>query len=341
MRAIIVGAGASGLLHAMSYRAHGVSIAGVYDVDPGKSAAFVSLVGGCALPSLEACDGVDARFVSVTSPPSFHVDQAARLAREGRVLVVEKPVATTLAGLDALAAIPGCVPVLQWRKGRAAAAMRAAVARGDFGPTPTVAIDLSLSRDEQYFARGRSTVRGWGCGALLSIGIHAVDLAVHVLGERPVRVTGALGWGRRMEVETAAVTSLELASGALVSMRVTFDGGADDARFVLSGDGATAELSGTEEDLTARPVEWRCRDDKKRESLVALERSIAAPVAPPLVVPFLGDVVAQARMGAIGGPRVPDVAATYDAHLAILRVYERAASRPADTGSPGSCRLPA
>lgn len=324
MRAVIVGAGAAGLLHAMSYRAHGVAIAGAYDVDRARAHALAELVGGRALASLDECVAERAAFVSITSPPALHVSQAARFADGHRLVVVEKPVATTAEDLAFLARLPGCYPVVQWRKGRAAIALRAAIARGELGPCPTVAVDLSLARDDAYFARGRSTIAEWGCGALLSIGVHAIDLAVHVLGERPVRVTGALGYGRRMEVETSAVMSLELASGALVSARITFDGGADDARFVVSGGGVTAELSGSEEDLTARPIAWRSSSARRLADLVALERSIAAPTAPPLIVPYLGDLVAQARLGAADAATVPTMADGFDAHLAILRVYEHA-----------------
>jgi predicted dehydrogenase len=340
MRAVIVGAGAAGLLHAMSYRAHGVAIAAVYDVDAGRARALAELVGARALAHLDDCVAERATFVSVTSPPSFHVSQAARFADGRRLVVVEKPVATTSEDLAILARLPGCYPVVQWRKGRAAVALRAAIARGELGPCPSVSIDLSLARDDAYFARGRSTLAGWGCGALLSIGIHAIDLAVHVLGERPVRVTGALGYGRGLEVETQAVTSLELASGALVSARISFDGGADDARFVVSGGGVTAELSGSEEDLTARPIAWRTGSARRLADLVALERSIAAPTAPPLVVPYLGDLVAQARLGGAEAIAAPTMADCFDAHLAILRVYEHARQERRHDGAP-SCSLSA
>ena len=45
-RAIIAGAGASGLLHALAFRSAGVAIAAIYDPTPGRAALLADLVGG-------------------------------------------------------------------------------------------------------------------------------------------------------------------------------------------------------------------------------------------------------------------------------------------------------
>src|SRR6185503_2762321 len=103
--------------------------------------------------------------------------------------------ATTPEELTRLAAVGACVPIVQWRAGRALRAVRGAIAAGLLGPAPVVSVDLAWARDAGYFAAGRATVASWGCGALLSVGIHAVDAIVWALGKPVHDVSGTL-WSR-------------------------------------------------------------------------------------------------------------------------------------------------
>jgi predicted dehydrogenase len=190
MKVVIVGAGASGLLHALSFRACGVGIAGVYDPDGERARALVDLCGGRVVTSFEEAVRSDAALAAVCSPPSFHVAQAEALARApGRTVFVEKPVAITEGELERLRALRRCVPVLQWRAGRGLRALRRAIAHGELGPAPVISADLAWGRDDEYF---RSRGDAWGTGALLSIGIHAVDAIAWALNRKIENVSGML-----------------------------------------------------------------------------------------------------------------------------------------------------
>jgi predicted dehydrogenase len=319
MKVVIVGAGASGVLHALALRACGVRVEAVYDPDRARAHALADVCGGAVLASFDEAIALDAPLAAVCSPPSLHVAQAEALARAGRTVFVEKPVATSADDLQRLAALPGCVPVVQWRAGRALRALRRALAHGELGPAPVVGVDLAWARDDAYFdARGES----WGCGALLSIGIHAVDAVAWALGRRIEGVSGMLHARRRGGGETAAIVLLAFAGGALASLRISLDGGANTTRITACGRGVTVTLEGGEGDPSASTLAWTTSDGATRARLEALERDTAGALGPPLLVPYLARAVDAVRRGLEPGSceALPSIADVEGAHAAILAV---------------------
>ena len=326
MRAAIVGAGGAGLLHALSLRAHGVAVAQVFDPDPERARNLAELCGGHAVDTLDAIADGSAECVCLCSPPREHAEQAERCARGGgRVVFVEKPVVVNSSELDRLAVLPGCVPVVQWRAGRSIRAVRAAQAEGLLGPSPTVSVDLALERRPEYFDRGRGRRDGWGCGALLSVGIHALDAVCFALARDVVGVRGVLGPVAPGEVERAAAVLVAFEGGAVATVRVTFDGGGgDQTRMAFCGGGVTAVIAGAEADPTACPVRFLSANPAKRGALDRLERATWGHAAAPLMVPYLGEALAALRAGQSPGqcealPSIRDVQAAHDI---ALRAYE-------------------
>ncbi len=320
MDVVIVGAGASGVLHALAFRASGVRIEAVYDPDLDRARALTDACGGRVLGSFDEAVSTDASLAAVCSPPSVHVGQAEALSRGGRVVFVEKPVATSLADLDRLRALPGCVPVVQWRAGRAIRALRRALAHGELGPSPVLGIDLAWARDDAYF---RTRGEAWGCGALLSIGIHAVDAVAWALGRRIESVSGTLHARHEGGGETAAVALLRFAGGALATLRISLDGGADTTRITACGRGITAVLEGGEADPTASTLTWVARDPAARTRLEALERDTTGALGPPLLVPYVAGAIDAVRQGLSPGASdaLPSIADVEGAHAAILTIY--------------------
>ncbi len=343
MRALILGAGASGLLHALSLRAHGVAIDSVYDPDLDRARSLASLVRARALPSLDAAYGSDASVVAVCGPPTSHAPQAIALARAGRVVFVEKPIALDADSLDRLEPLEGVVPVVQWRFGRALRAIQHAIAWGELGSAPSVAIDLAWRRDAAYFAAGRATWASWGCGALLSVGIHALDAALFALGGRVAHVMGIVGGPRRqgVEVDTGAVVCLATASGAMISLRITLDAAADRTRMAFTGGGVTAIIEGTEEDPTASDVIWHA-DAPTRARLLRLEAEEAGYRAAPLLVPYLGRGLERLAESPLIGPdlAVPSVRGVAPAHRAIFDVVARSRVDEERAAPPRRARVP-
>jgi predicted dehydrogenase len=326
MRAIISGAGAAGLLHALAFRASRVPVAAVFDPDPARAKNLAELFGATVLTSFDELARVDAEIASVCSPPSAHVEQAEVLSR-GRIVFVEKPVATSAIELDRLRSIGRCVPVVQWRAGRAARAVRRAIAHGELGPSPVASCDLAWGRDEAYF-RQRG---GWGCGALLSIGIHALDVMTWMLGGEVEAVSGMTMCSRPAIAhgETAAIALLRFASGALLSLRISLDGGADTTRMVVCGRGVTAVIEGGEADPTASTVNWVTSDDATLTRLCALERDTPGAIGAPLVVPYLGAALHAIRDGLSPGEsdHLPSIDDCADAHAAAMCISANARPR--------------
>ena len=224
----------------------------------------------------------------------------------------------------------GCVPIVQWRAGRALRAIRAAIGAGRLGPSPTVSVDLALHRDAIYFDAGRGTREAWGCGALLSVGIHALDAVCFALGQHPVAVRCELDDAAAEAVERAALLVARFSGGAMASMRVTFDGGGpDETRLSFCGGGVTASIIGSETDPPAGPVQWKAHSGAAHEQLEELELQSPGSVAAPLLVPYLGAAVAALRRGLVPGQTeslltLRDVA---PAHLLALQAYASASIR--------------
>ena len=102
----VVGVGAFGRNHARVYRelerqGKGVQLAAIVDHDPGRAAAVAAESGGQPFSSLADLKGrVDAASVAV--PTSAHLAVARALMEAGIDVLIEKPVAATLAEADEL-----------------------------------------------------------------------------------------------------------------------------------------------------------------------------------------------------------------------------------------------
>jgi predicted dehydrogenase len=287
-RALIVGAGVSGFLHALALRSAGIAIGAVFDPDIERAALLASVVGGRPCDSFEEAKQIDAEIAAVCSPPIHHVEQAEALARSGRLVFVEKPVALSRDELERLRRAPNVVPVLQWRAGRAARELRAAMRSGAFGDSVHVRCDLRLWRDDAYFEGGRRGRERWGCGAMLSIGIHAVDLVLWIVGRRVVGASGEQRLGRlRVDVATESEMTVWFEGGARADIRVTVDAeGLNDVRLAVRGKSTSALLFAGEGDPTGTPLVLR----GVAPSAVS---GAGGALGSPLLVPFIREAISR------------------------------------------------
>jgi len=350
VRAVIAGAGAAGLVHALALRAAGAQVVGIFDPDRDRAQVLADACGGAGMAasgvgaagvagpavvgSIEELAALPSELAHVCSPPRAHLTQAEAFARAApsRIILVEKPLGISLEEIDRFAALPPCVPVVQWRAGRSIRAVRRAVARGELGPSPVVSCDLAWARDEAYLrARGDA----WGCGAILSVGIHALDAVLWALGHRDpagaavVEAQGSTIAREGAWAETAGVGLVRLASGGRISLRLSFDGGADVTRLAFCGGGVTAVIEGGEADPTAGPVRWHAAPHV-RDRLALLERDTDGALGSPLLVPYLADILAALRDGLRPGDsdRLPSVASVASAHHAALLLSSSPPTRP-------------
>jgi predicted dehydrogenase len=203
--------------------------------------------GYASFDALLAHEGLD--VVDVCTPPDLHVPMVEAVLASGRHAVCEKPLAGSLAEVDALAAAERAsgarlMPVFQYRFGRGVERLRHLLDAGVAGRPYVASVETFWRRGKDYYAvpwRGRfDTELG---GICVSHAIHAHDLLASLLG--PVERVYARVATRVNEIETedCAVASLEFASGALASFTATLGSAREMSRLRLAFEHLSAESS--------------------------------------------------------------------------------------------------
>jgi predicted dehydrogenase len=182
IRAAVVGCGHFGRHHADKYAAStGARLVAVVDRDPAAAESLAARLGVPALTSAEELIGL-ADVASVAVPTSQHVAVASRLLEGSLHVLVEKPIATTLADADALIALAARHErVLQ--VGHLERFNAAVLALGDV-------IDQPLFIESHRIAP--FTERGTDVDVVLELMIHDIDL-IQLLVGRPLASVDAVG----------------------------------------------------------------------------------------------------------------------------------------------------
>ncbi|WP_408959064.1 Gfo/Idh/MocA family protein [Natrinema sp. 74] len=183
----VVGLGGMGTLHARSVRDLGADVVAGTDLVPEQRERFASEFGATTYETHEELvddDAVDA--VIVTTPNRFHEPIATAALEAGRDVLVEKPLAHTLESAERIAAAAAradgiCMVGFHNRHAASMAMFDEQHARGRFG-------DLTHVEADYVRRRGVPGPGSWftdpelaGGGALLDIGVHALDLALYAL----------------------------------------------------------------------------------------------------------------------------------------------------------------
>jgi predicted dehydrogenase len=190
-RVTIVGAGSIGQRHIRCFIATQRARVSFVEVNPQQRAAVAT-----QFPDAVSCETLEdalehpADVAVIATPASLHVPQATRFVERGAHVLIEKPLAVNLEGVDALrelVARKGVVAAVAYvmRAQPALAEMRGAVASGRFGkPLELVAVagqDFAFYRPayrSTYYAR-RST----GGGAVQDALTHILNAAQWCVGD--------------------------------------------------------------------------------------------------------------------------------------------------------------
>ena len=199
----VVGVGALGRHHARHYATmHGASLVGVYDADPARAAQVAAEVGTRAFPVLADLLGA-VRAVSVAVPTSFHRDVGLQCLGRGVAVLMEKPLAVTLAEADEMLAEATRQGVV-FAVGHVERFNRAVRAAQTVLENPLFIEGVRLAPFQP---------RGTDVAVVLDLMIHDLDLANHLVGGAPARDVRANG---------VSVLSSHL---DMVNARVEFEGG--------------------------------------------------------------------------------------------------------------------
>jgi predicted dehydrogenase len=241
--------------------------------------------------------------VCICTPSGQHAAQAIAAARAGKHVLVEKPMALSLADADEMMAACERASVklgvvLQRRAEPLFQDIHRAIQAGDLGELTLGLVTIPYHRPQAYYdqADWRGTWALDGGGVLMNQGIHLVDLLVWTMGD-PVDVQAtASTLHRAIGVEDTLAATLTFANGALATITATTT--------AAPGFPHRVEIYGTAGGIQVEGESvgrWKLADPT------------AATIEPP-------QPRTPASAGAGGDPR--DIAPT--GHIAILRDLVRA-----------------
>lgn len=222
-RAVVLGYGFIGAMHVEAAASTpDVDIVGVSGHRLDSTTAFARRWGIDRVTDDWAglCAEPDVDLVIIGTPNSLHAEQAIHALGHGKHVLVEKPMATTVADADRMieaATRAGRTLAVghMWRYHRDVIALRSRIVAGEFG---------RVVRTHGWGVHAGWGPSGWftdpalaGGGALIDMGIHAIDTARFLLGDpAPVRVAASIGVGEYgdYDVDDDGVVTIDWDDGA-------------------------------------------------------------------------------------------------------------------------------
>ncbi len=206
LRIGVVGAGHFGRFHALKAAAGPrTELAGIADLDPARAAALGREAGAPALRFAALLDATDAIIVATSADAHFAVASAALAA--GRHVLIEKPIAATLAEADALASLARThARILQvghlLRYSAEHRAISARIARPLY---------LEATRIAPYKPRGTDV------SVILDLMIHDLDLVL-ALVDSPIESVDAVGAAVSSPLEDVANARVRFVNGCVATI---------------------------------------------------------------------------------------------------------------------------
>ncbi|MGB3024311.1 Gfo/Idh/MocA family protein [Paradevosia shaoguanensis] len=230
IRFAILGCGRIAQNHIVAIAKHQgrAELTDVCDIDPAAVQAAVAASGATGhddLPKL--LERTSADVVVLTTPSGLHAEQAIEIARTGRHVMTEKPMATRWA--DAQQMVRSCdtagvrlFVVKQNRRNATLQLLKRAIDQKRFGRIYMVNINVFWTRPQDYYdsAAWRGTWEFDG-GAFMNQASHYVDLLDWLIGPIESLQAYTATMARNIEVEDSGVVNIRWRSGALGSMNVT------------------------------------------------------------------------------------------------------------------------
>jgi UDP-N-acetyl-2-amino-2-deoxyglucuronate dehydrogenase len=195
-------------------------------------------------------EAMDAVYLAV--PHHLHHSMAADAIREGLPVLVEKPLARTLAEGREIVQLAQKQDVslgvnFQYRYDAGCYALAHSVQQGELGQIYYARCNVPWHRNEAYFqSRWRARLDQAGGGTLITQGSHALDAVLWALGRRPVMASGHVAQRRfqLVEIEDLAQGTIELEDGALVQFSSSMVASPEQAiRIEVYGSRGTATYS--------------------------------------------------------------------------------------------------
>lgn len=340
IRFAIVGCGTIAPWHAEAIqRTDGAVLVAVASRRPEQAEAFARARGVEWAPTFDALvRRTDVDVVTLCTPSGVHAEMAIAAARAGKHVVVEKPIAVTLAQADAM--LEACresgrslAVISQLRFAPDLQVVYTAVTDGRLGRLLLADLSMKYFRSQAYYdsAGWRGTWTMDGGGALMNQGIHGIDLLVWLAGKPRIIYGCARTLARRIEVEDTAVAVAELEGGCLATIiGTTSVTPGFPRRLALHGERGSIVLEET------RIVRWEIEGEPQPTAAVMASGAVAQTTTGAATVPTAigaDEFIAQYRaiVESLRARRPPPVTGE-EARLAVatvLAIYESSrAGRP-------------
>jgi predicted dehydrogenase len=258
----IIGAGAFGVQHARAVQAvAGVRLVAASARTPARLSRFVAEHGGTGYADyrdLIADPAVDA--VCIVLPNDLHAEASIAAARAGKAIMVEKPMASTLADCDAMVAAvrETGVPFMvahPYRFMRAYAEAIRLVRAGEIGRP--VAATAAMVKDWTFSLREPWHLAPGG-GMWLTNGCHLVDRLCLVLDAAPTDVRAVVGPRfHPQEADDVGVGLIAFEGGAVgVARAIGYSAGARDDWTEVQGTEGALRVNHTDGLFVGRGDRW-------------------------------------------------------------------------------------
>jgi predicted dehydrogenase len=204
----IIGCGVIGGVHAAAARRAGSAVAACFDVDQQRAQEFAGQHGAVHCASLDALLGhADVRAVVIATPNDTHCELALRALAAGRDVLLEKPMALRVGEcqhiLDTAQQLSRIVQLsFVCRQSPTALLAKSFIDAGRLGRMYHARAMLFRRRGIPGLGRWFTTAQHSGGGVLIDIGVHVIDLLLHLSGSpTPLRISGQTAslFGRPIE----------------------------------------------------------------------------------------------------------------------------------------------
>ena len=278
MRYALIGCGRIAKNHIRAAVNNQLTICGLCDIVPGKAAALMERAGEPAggVPVFTdyraMLDQCRPELVAIATDSGSHAEIALDCIARGIPVIIEKPIALSLADADEIIRRAErnrvCVCVCHQNRFNEASVMtRDALCGGRLGRLSHGSVCVRWSRNRAYYEQApwRGTWERDG-GALMNQSIHGIDLLLWMVGDQPVEV---FGMTRRcqhscVQAEDVGTALIRFASGVIATVEGTvnaFDGNLEET-LTLFGEHGLVRLGG----MAANEIDvWRLNADVRDE----------------------------------------------------------------------------
>jgi len=269
MRVGMIGTGAIAEKHAQAYRNVGYEIAVCSNRSAARGLDFAARHRARFVERWQdVCADPEVDFVDLCTLPDFRLPAIELCSANGKSIQVQKPIAADLATAQRMIAIAKAAGITlgvvsQHRFDDSSQFLHRAIRAGRLGRILEADAYIKWFRPPEYYARpSKGTWAGEGGGALITQGIHSVDLLLWMVGPaRHVDSQWRLGAVHNIESEDMVNALIEYESGAagVIQAATAFRPGYPE-RLEIHGTKGTAIIAGD------RLVTWDVERDREKDS---------------------------------------------------------------------------